>query len=81
MSIKKYPMNVASTICTEWCRKMQFFYDLWGAQGDDNYCFMQEDVDSYTWSEAWRALMEDIPLVGPTMERVQVLEALSPSRP
>ena len=46
-SFRRCIKEAASSLAVEWCSRMQYFFSIWHAQEDPDYCFTQADVDGY----------------------------------
>ena len=46
-TLKWYGDRNCSALALEWCRRMQFWFDLWLEQGDTKYRFSAEELLSY----------------------------------
>ena len=46
-SFRRCIKEAASSLAVEWCSRMQYFFSIWHAQEDSDYCFTQADLDEY----------------------------------
>ena len=68
-------------MATEWCRKLQHFYNIWRSQPLATYVFTPADVASYLPPDEWQRFAAELPLQGPTRDRVAAIELMAPGAP
>ena len=78
-AITQHTKFLAQEVAVEWCSKLQYFYDLWVAQGSQaDYDFDPESVQGYqeraTFTDAVRGAG------AATMQRVRQIRGLVPQR-
>ena len=77
-TLKKYGEEAASSLALFWCKKMQFLYDVWCNQEDEDYVDTPEDVaasnDSEDLSFGWEGSGPD----HPCWARLKEIEAIWP---
>lgn len=76
-SFSVYGEVTASTLAAEWCRRMQFYYDLWIESGQD-YVYRPEDKAAYKPTDSWLRLKADLTLPAKARQRAEIIEDLFP---
>ena len=77
-SVKSYTDEQAHNLSEEWCRKMQFFMDVWKSSGQEwEFRFADHVVGAYSEPESWAAWADAQPR-GPSRSRVVQLRKLRP---
>ena len=80
-TLKRYGDLNCSALALEWCRRMQFWFDLWLEQGDTKYRFSAEELLSYEEAPGWRAFCDNAPSVGVLADRINAIRGLFPQSP
>jgi hypothetical protein len=78
-SFNLYGEVVASSLAAEWCKRMQFFYNLWLGSGQA-YTYGPEDKVAYKPGDAWHSFKANLPSASKASQRAVVIEGLFPSR-
>ena len=68
--------KLASVFARAWCEKMQFFFDVYKASGDERYIFTADDVASFEETAGFSAAFEESE--GVARERAEQVRALRP---
>ena len=76
-SFSLYGEAIAGAMALEWCRRMQWFFDIACSAGE-GYVFTPSDKAAYTPSKEWLAVYEDLPMQGRAWDRAQALCSLFP---
>ena len=79
-SVKLYTEPVASALAVEWCRRLQFFYDLYRCQSVKDFQYTPAHKESLKDSDAFLLMKTTLPNVGKAVERARAIEGLSPAR-
>ena len=66
----------ARALANEYCRKCQYFYDLWVTKRDEHYVYTAADIAAYKPSEEFTAVLDV--LQGRALARAHWLRDLSP---
>jgi hypothetical protein len=80
-TLKRYGDLNCSALALEWCRRMQFWFDLWLEQGDAKYRFSSEELLSYEETPEWMAFCDNAPPTGPLADRINAIRGLFPQSP
>ena len=80
-SVKLYTEQVAMALAVEWCRRLQFFYDLYRCQPVKDLEYTPEHKASLTDSDAFLLMKTTLPNAGKAVERARAIESLFPGRP
>jgi hypothetical protein len=67
----------AFTLSAEWCKRMQYYFDLW-LSGPDDYSFKPEGSEGYKPSENWLLFKASLAPNSKAMQRAVAIEALFP---
>ena len=62
----------------EWCRRCEFFYQMWCSQKAPDYIYTPEDFASYDEDESWQSFMFDLDVGTAAFMRASNLVALRP---
>jgi len=68
----------AFVLSAEWCRRMQYYFDLW-LSGPDDYSFKPEDREGYKPSDEWLRFKASLPNSSKALQRVAAIDSLFPS--
>ena len=55
----KYTQTIATLLASEWCRKRQYFLNVWLEHGGGSHNYTAEEVESYQPSTEWVAFLRD----------------------
>ena len=77
-SAKKYGDYAAHVMALEWCRRCEFFYQMWCSQKAPDYIYTPEDFASYDEDESWQSFMFDLDVGTAAFMRASNLVALRP---
>jgi len=80
-TLSRYGDLNCSVLALEWCRRMQFWFDLWLEQGNTKYCFSAEELLSYEETPEWMAFCENAPSTGALADRISAIRGLFPQSP
>ena len=80
-SFSRYGEKSCRTLALEWCRRLQFFFDIWRHQDDSKYVYTDSDLKSYTAQPDWQAFVASLSLASDTLKRANVLSMLVPTNP
>jgi hypothetical protein len=80
-SYSKYGEGPASVLALQWCARMQYLFDIWKAQSDPRYVYLESDNRSYQEDAEFRAFVDDLPVVGTCIERVKAIREIFPKPP
>jgi hypothetical protein len=75
-----YGENTAGTLASQWCCRMQHYYDIWLQRGK-GYAFSEADRTSYKANPEWDKLVASLPVDGKVRKRVDTIAQISPSKP
>ena len=79
MSTAWYDVDIASSICREWCSRLQLFFNIWRAQGSVmTFNYSDYDLNGHVRDLIWVALRTELPLGSRERERILVVDALIP---
>jgi hypothetical protein len=78
-SFQLYGAAAANAMAVEWCRKLQYYFDIWMEQGSSNYQYTEADIKGYKPTTAWLDFETDVPLKGKLWDRVSAILAMRPS--
>lgn len=70
----------AAILSAEWCKRMQFYYDIW-LNGAGDHVYGPVDKAAYKPSSKWLRFKAALPSHGKARERADAIEALFPSGP
>ena len=74
--------EIAHVIVYEWCRKMQYFYDLFTTAEDSHaFRYSEHQISEYAPSDAWLALVARLDLDRSSIDRMQIILMLVPGNP
>ena len=73
-----YGEAAAHAMALEWCRRCQFFYNLWVAANDESYQFTPADLEDYREGEEWLAFTSSLDEGHAAWPRIQRLRELVP---
>lgn len=76
-----YASEAASALSLEWCRRMQYFFNIWKGQQDPRYIYSESDKACYRPCEEWTAFLANLPGTGRLRTRASAIDAMTPSRP
>ena len=78
-SILKFGDHAATLMAGEWCRRRQFFFNLWMQQGaPDEISFSAEEVGSYEASEEWAQWFGALTPTDAAFQRASALNSYAP---
>jgi hypothetical protein len=77
-SFSVYGEQGAAQLSSEWCRRMQFYYDLW-LQSSPNHVFTLQDKAAYHPTEAWLRFKASLSCTSKVFQRAEAIEALFPA--
>jgi hypothetical protein len=77
-AVKKYGAVAAHAMALEWCRKCEFFYQMWCSQSERNYMYTPADLASYDEGYDWTSFMADLDVDSHTWSRASQVMALQP---
>eukprot|EP00975_Prorocentrum_lima_P028451 5978582-Prorocentrum_lima.AAC.1 len=52
-AFKQFGEAVATQMASEWCRRLQHFYNIWISQQEPNYRYTAEDLGSHIPAAEW----------------------------
>ena len=78
-SFSVYGEVAAAALSAEWCKRMQFFFDLW-LDGPDDFAYRPEDRQAYRPSDRWLRFVAALPNHGKARQRAEAIETLFPGR-
>jgi hypothetical protein len=78
-SAKLYGEAVATALSVEWCRRMQFWYDMYKAQPARDFVYTKEHKAALQPSDAFQQLRAELPKGGKADLRAEAIEALFPN--
>ena len=78
-SVARYGEQVASLMATEWCHRMQYFWQLFCLAEDDDYKYTQADLDGYTPTAWYSEACESADPASPTQRRLMELSQIRPA--
>ena len=70
----------AAAAATEWCRRVQHFYELWRSHGGE-YVYVADDTGSYETSHEWLSVRAAVVPGGPQADKVALVDSLQPRNP
>ena len=79
LSCAKFGDVGAMMLAFAWCHRLQFFYDLWRAQNDQDFTYTEADVRSYVEELSFREFARGAIPLSETANKVSLLRMLSPS--
>ena len=68
-------VSVATDFAVEWCKRMQFFFNIWKLEGDRFYAYTEE----YVPDDAWNAFVASLVPGSYAAERVHAVCAIAPT--
>ena len=71
----------AFTLAGEWCRRHQWYYNLWLNMDDSLYTYTQGDLDSYKPTQEWLDFKATVGPFGAIAERLAMVESIQPGMP
>ena len=77
-SAKVYGQKVATALAQEWCRRLQFFYDLYKAQPSRDFVYTKAHGEAVQGGEAFLQLKSELPKGSKAEKRAQAIESLFP---
>jgi hypothetical protein len=77
-SARVYGQKVATALAVEWCRRLQFFYDLYKAQPAPAFTYTKAHKESLQPSDAFLALKNELAKGSKAEQRAQAIESLFP---
>ena len=80
-SIERYSVEHSIVFATEWCARMQWFYNIWAVDVEDGRPFSKSELDSYVASEAWVVLSNSCDGASVLKPRVEDIGRLRPKNP
>ena len=79
MSTAWYAVEIASSICREWCSRLQFVLNIRRAQGSVmTFNYSESDLHVCVRDPIWVALRTELPFGSRERERILVVDALIP---
>ena len=79
-SFSVYGEVAAAMLSAEWCKRMQFYFDLW-LNSPGEHVYTPEDRQAYQPSDTWLRFKAALPSHGKTRQRAEAIEALFPAEP
>ena len=73
-------LDGAMALAEEWCRRHQFFYNMYRRADSDSYKY-PSDMSSYTHTEGWLEFTRSASASGAIRDRIVLVEALAPVNP
>ena len=80
-SFSRYTETGCHTLALEWCRRLQFFFDIWRQQDDPTYVYSDSDLQAYSETEEWKTFLASIRANPETNRRVEAIRCLLPTNP
>jgi len=77
-SARLYGEKVATALSLEWCRRMQFFYDIYKAQPARDFAYTKAHKFALQADPAFLQLQSELPKGSKAEQRAQAIEALFP---
>ena len=77
-SLAKYGELACQMLAEEWCRRRQFWFNMWREQGDSDYMYTKEDIDSYQEDLEFVNFLCETPTDSPAWERAEALRKQVP---
>jgi len=78
LSARVYGQNVATALAVEWCRRLQFFYDLYKAQPSRDFAYTNAHKEALQPSDAFLAIQSVLPKGSKAEQRAQAIVSLFP---
>jgi hypothetical protein len=80
MSMSLYNVEVATSVCNEWCLRNQFFYDLWRGQGGSmTYRYTAAGIASYVPDASWVEFKSQFAPGSKEQARIDVVDCIVPT--
>jgi hypothetical protein len=77
-SARVYGQKVATALAQEWCRRLQFYYDLYKAQPSRDFVYTKAHREAAQCGEAFLQLKGELPKGGKAEKRAEAIESLFP---
>ena len=76
--VKRFGPAAAHGMALEWCRKCEFYYQMWHSQGEQNYMYTPADLASYEEDYDWTSFVTNLDVESPTWHRASQVMAMQP---
>ena len=77
----RYTQRIATLLASEWCRKRQFFLNVWLQHGGGPHHYTAAEVESYQSSPEWSDFVRDTAPTHQALERATALNEWVPRLP
>jgi len=80
-ALKLYGEECCGVFSVEWCRRQQYFLDIWKEDLDEDYCFTDSDIQGYTESSDFGVVVNAVSYSPAHMEAVREIRSMIPKEP
>lgn len=80
-SYSRYLETGSLKLALEWCRRMQFLYNIWQDQSTARYVFTAVDLAGYRPTLEWESFVASLPASGHLRDRALIVQSITPSHP
>jgi hypothetical protein len=80
-SYSRYANAGALALAQEYCRRLQFYFNLWSQQSNQRYEFSLHDLASYKEAPGWIEFLAGLPAAGPLRDRAEAVRLAVPQNP
>ena len=74
----RYSEEIAGVLASEWCKRLQYFFDLYVGQGSGKYVFTRDDHAGYQACPTFHRVTALLHADDPAMQQVEKLSKLVP---
>jgi hypothetical protein len=80
-ALATYGEVAAHAMALEWCRKCQYYYDIYKEANDEHYVYSEADVADYREEATFLEFTSDLGAEHPAWKRLLPVRELAPTNP